>query len=297
MATRQLWKTPLAKLENTRCKPKCQTFANHLLHFRHLRKNYFPECQRARDFNVFAAARVQFNGMSNVWGMWQAFFACNSCGGGANPVWGWQNSYDFPSHFPAPLMLPMTHKMCVTIVAVFVVNNFPMPYMQQLHMCVCVFVCVRESALFIVPVDDSLVDCFSFVCVCVCVCAYVLTVHAHNAHLHIERSHTYCSHGCLAWSCGSCIVIATFAAAVATAQLQQLLLLQVIRHRDNSMSLKPCSSCALNCQGDSSSTAGCLTIGPVIQASGDRWSRGSWWQLTLALQGLCWCVIKMKQPH
>lgn len=78
--------------------------------------------------------------------------------------------------------------------------------------------------LLIVPVDDSLVDCFIYVA-----CAHVLTVHAHNAHLHIELSHALHTNTHTqtalqpAPSCGSCIVIATFAAAVAQPQLCQLL--------------------------------------------------------------------------
>lgn len=75
-----------------------------------------------------------------------------------------------------------------------------------------------KCVLFIVPVDDSLVDCFIFVA-----CAHVLTVHAHNAHLHIELSHAHtCTAACLVmWqlhsNCNICCCCCTASAAPAVA--------------------------------------------------------------------------------
>lgn len=199
-------------------------------------------------------------------------------------------------------------------VSQFLVNNFPFlsdHTHAQLWVCECVF---------IVPVDDSLVDCFIYVA-----CAHVLTVHAHNAHLHIELSHALHTNTHTqtalqpAPSCGSCIVIATFAAAVAQPQLCQLLQVAVQQWTarvaaatatgsatwlcGNNMSLKQCSSCALNYQRDAphTHTAGCLTIGPVILEAATTLWRSMLVMATgidyapKAIYGLWWC--KKEKPH
>lgn len=164
-----------------------------------------------------------------------------------------------------PALLPVTHKMCVTIVAVFVVNNFPfLSAHTHRHTQHC------ECVLFIVPVDDSLVDRFIYVA-----CAPVLTVHAHNAHLHIElshalhtntKTHTHTDACLVMWQlhsncnicrccftasavpavAGSFTTMAKVAAATATGSATW--------QWGNNMSLKQCSSCALNYQGDATHT-------------------------------------------